>query len=69
MTMFCDVYDNFKEMIYGEDTTQFIVLLNTLVAGAWVLLVLPIFVSFDTMMVIALWSSLLMGNSVVKLVL
>lgn len=69
MTMFCDLYDNFKEMIYGEDTTQFIVLLNSLIAGAWVLLVLPIFISFDTMMVIMLWGSLLMGNSVARLVL
>lgn len=69
MTMFCDLYDNFKEMIYGEDTTQFIVLLNSLMAGAWVLLVLPVFINFDTMMVVALWALLLMGNNVVRLVL
>jgi hypothetical protein len=44
-------------------------MLNTIIAGAWVLLVLPIFINFDTMMVVMLWGTLLMGNSVTKLVL
>lgn len=68
MTDFCDVVDHLKEMIFGEDKTEFIVLLNGVIAGAWVLMIIPIFVNFDTMLVLGLWFGLLVGLDISKII-
>lgn len=56
-------------MIYGDDKTEFILLLNSILAGAWVLVILPMFLGVDIILVIILWGGLLVGKDVTKLLL
>lgn len=61
--------DHIKEVIFGEDKTEFIVFLNAVISTCWVFMVLPAFVNFSTMLVFGLWFGLLIGLDMSKIVL
>lgn len=68
MVWFIEFVDNTKEMVFGEDKTEFIVLLNSVISAAWVFMVLPFFIKFETMLVFGLWFGLLVGLDVTKVI-
>ena len=49
-------------MVYSTDKTEFIVLMNELLSALWILVIAPIFLSFEAMLILALWGGLAMGS-------
>jgi hypothetical protein len=65
---FCEVIDQMREVIFGEDKTEFIVMLNGIVVGAWVMIAVVVFVRLEVVLAVALWVGLLVGLEMSKVV-
>ena len=62
MDFYCENYEHIKDIFQNEDKTELIVIINSIISEAWLMLLLPLFLSLADILIIGLWGALLLQH-------